>query len=680
MSFVFPGFLFALFAISIPIIIHLFHFRRFRKVFFSNVTFLQQLSDESKKQSRIRHWVVLALRILAIACIVLAFARPYIPVADSRVSMEGNTVAVYLDNSFSMDALSDRGRLMDDAREKAKQIAEVYQPADRFMLLTNDFEGRHQRFVSRDEFLVLADEVQVSSAVKTTGEVLQRIAGLFETEPVSGKKAYLISDFQKSIVAFDDFQADTSFITTLIPLSAQGNDNVFIDSCWFEVPVKIAGQTAQMSVRIRNDSGQTLTEQPVRLYIDGQQRTVGTYDLQPAGTAEAELSWTISTPGIHHGRIEILDYPVTFDDGFFFSYTVSPQIPVLAIDEGRPSPFLRALFGNDTIFSFQNTPVFSVDYSVLGSYHLIVLDGLSQLAPGLALELQQYVAQGGSLVVLPGTRADLDSYRSFLASMETPHFTRLDTIPGRVSGLNEMHPVYAGVFDKLPENMDLPVVNKYYQLSQQVRSTAQHLMQLQNGLPFFLSQVYGKGQVFLSAVPLLDEFSNFQRHALFVPTLVNIALQSQASQQLHYTLGSDNAIAAKTVVSSADEVFTVRGDQTEVIPEQRSFGNQTQLFLHEQINLAGNYSLFLGDREIQGIALNYDRRESLLATHAAGELRSLLRDEGLGHIRVMDTAGVDFDSSFREFRLGRQLWRLFVIMALIFLLAEGVVLRFWKHA
>jgi hypothetical protein len=67
MQFVYPAFLFALLAVAIPVIIHLFHFRRFRKVYFSDVSFLRQLSDESKKQSRLKHWLVLAARMLAVA-------------------------------------------------------------------------------------------------------------------------------------------------------------------------------------------------------------------------------------------------------------------------------------------------------------------------------------------------------------------------------------------------------------------------------------------------------------------------------------------------------------------------------------------------------------------------------------------------------------------------------------
>ncbi|MCX6185937.1 MAG: BatA domain-containing protein, partial [Bacteroidetes bacterium] len=79
MQFVYPGFLFALFAISIPIIIHLFNFRRYKKIVFSDIRFLKQVIEKNQKQQNIKNWLVLLCRILAISFLVIAFAQPYLP-------------------------------------------------------------------------------------------------------------------------------------------------------------------------------------------------------------------------------------------------------------------------------------------------------------------------------------------------------------------------------------------------------------------------------------------------------------------------------------------------------------------------------------------------------------------------------------------------------------------------
>ncbi len=679
MSFVYPGFLFALAAISIPIIIHLFHFRRFKRVFFPNVAFLEQLSDESKKQSRLKHLLVLASRILALTFLVMAFARPFIPVDDTLVSMEGNAVSVYIDNSFSMDALASQGRLIDQARERAVAIADMYQPTDHFQVLTNDFEGRHQRFVTRDEYVSMVEEVDITSTFRTIAEVIDRQSSLLQETTSAGKRAYLISDFQKSNTMIDEISQDTAVVTTLIPLAAQASDNVYIDSCWFESPVHIINQTAILTVRVVNDSDRSLSGQPIRLFVDDVQRTIATYDIGPHGSEEVELSWTINQTGIQQGRVEIVDYPVTFDDQLYFSYVVNEEIPVLSVFEGRPSPFLGALFGNDTIFRYEQMPAFSIDYSRFPDFNFIIVSGLTTISPGLSFELQSFVEQGGYVLIFPGSVIDMDSYNDFLGSMGADLYARADTTTTRVSELNDRHPVYTNVFENLPENLDLPMVNQHYVISRRMASDSQHLMQMQNGLHFLSSQSVGRGQMFLSAVALDDTFSNFHRHALFVPTLVNMSLQSQSFQPLYHILGHNRPIQLRGRQIGSEAIMHLRGEGLEVIPEQRRSGNQWLLYMHDQLSEAGNYSLFLGDDEVKGLSFNYDRRESQLEAYRADELRAALQDQGLGDIQLLDGDVVDFDTSLQTLRMGRQLWRHFLVLGLLFLLVEVALLRFWRR-
>jgi hypothetical protein len=679
MSFVFPGFLFALLAVSIPIAIHLFHFRRFRKIFFSNVSFLEQLSDESKKQSRLKHLIVLAARIMAIVMMVFAFARPYIPVADTMISLEGNSVAVYIDNSFSMEALSGQGRLLDAAKQKAAQLAAAYHSTDRFLLLTNDFEGRHQRFVSNEEFLSFLAEVDVSPSVKTTSEVAQRIRALMKDERYISKRSYLIGDFQKSVTDLADVEADTTMITTLIPVYAQFANNVFVDSCWFETPVTVTGQNATLIIRIRNDGDRSLENQPVRLYIDGVQRAIATYDLAPQDNIEVSLNWAVQQPGVHHGYVEIIDYPVTFDDRLYFSFRVREEIPVLAISESGSNVFLHALFRSNNVFNYQNIPAFSIDYSRFPLYDLIILDGLRSISPGLAFELQGFVEKGGALLVFPGNQIDLEDYREFSTVMGLDIYSRLDTTRMRVSGLNELHEVYTDVFESIPENMDVPVANQYYVMSRTVRSESETLMSLQNGQTFLSSQRHNQGKVFLAAVGLSDEFSNFHRHALFVPTIANIALQSQPYQPLYHVLGRNYPILVTGQALGSDEVFSLRRQDVEIIPEQRRVGNQAQLMVHDQIDTAGSYDLYTGvSNLIKGISFNYDRRESLLKAYSSDELATIITDIGMPNTQILDSDGADFKQILQGFRMGRQLWQWCIVLALLFLALEVVLLRFWK--
>ncbi len=678
MNFIYPGFLFALIAVGIPVIIHLFRFRRFRTVFFPNITFLRQLSEVSDKESRLKHLLVLMARILAIIFLVMAFSRPYIPVAEGTISPEGNAVGVYIDNSFSMNALSGRGRLLDEARSRALEIARMYGPADRFLLLTNDFEGRHQRFVSREEFMVMAQEVEQSARVRTVDEVMRRKQELFLDEPFENRRAYYISDFQKSTSGLEglDFEPDPP--AYLIPLQARQTDNVFIDSVWFDSPVILEGQPITMGVRVQNDGSQTLENQPLRLYVEGQQRTVVSYDAGAGEGAVVELKWPAGTKPLQQAYVEITDYPVTFDDRLYFTYHVSSEIPVLTIEgEGR-NAYLHALFGRDELFDYHTMPAFSVDYSALPDFNLIVMDAFDRISAGLSMELRRFVEQGGSLAVFPGRDADLDSYNDFLRVFGTDPFVRRDTTSMRVSSLNEMHVLFDGVFEHIPENIDFPRVNQYYALSRAIGSMGEDLLQLQNGLPFFSSYPAGDGKVFLSAVPLDEDFSNFQRHSVFVPVMVNMALQSGFMQPLYHVIGDDQPVFTTRGSGQADKVYSLRREAFEVIPEQRRTGGRVQLFIHDQVEEAQNYALYFEDERTGGLSLNYDRRESLLEAYGKDALDDMLADRQVKTINVVAAGGKPLDQVLHELGMGRQLWRLFLIMALAFLLAEIFMLRFWK--
>ena len=173
MQFLYPTFLFALAALAIPIILHLFYFRRFKKVYFTNVRFLKEVKEETSARSKLRNLLVLLMRLLAIIFLVLTFAQPFIP-QDVEVKKGLKTVSVFVDNSFSMSALSQDVPLLEKAKQRAREIIQAYAVDDEFQILTNDFEGRHQRLVSQEDALDLVDEISISPSVREVSKVLTR--------------------------------------------------------------------------------------------------------------------------------------------------------------------------------------------------------------------------------------------------------------------------------------------------------------------------------------------------------------------------------------------------------------------------------------------------------------------------------------------------------------------------
>ncbi len=678
MQFVYPGVLIGLLAISIPIIIHLFHFRRFKKIYFSDVSLLQHLSNQSKRQARLKHLLVLAARVLAMAFLVMAFAKPFIPSTESVGSLEGNSVAVFVDNSFSMEGVSRQGRLLDEAVASARQVAAVYGNADRFMLLTNDFEGKHQRFVSRDDFLAMLNEVDLSPTVRTIGEVMKRKNELFNSAPFAHKNTYYISDFQKNMVVFEDALPDSAIVSVLVPLQHQMPGNLFIDSVWIETPIRLVNQPIELKVRIKNHGSQALENQPMRLFVNGRQRTVASFAIPAKGEVEETLTWSLLEEGFQIGRIEIVDYPVTFDDTFFFSFEVASTVPVFSIDGPQSGNYLRALFGLDSLFSFSSTPAFSVEFGGFSPNNLIILNGLNDMGPGLAAELRSFVEAGGNLGIFPGLTVNIKSFNSFLGSMNVDLLGAIDTTGFLVSKLSSDHPLFQGVFEKIPNNPDLPQIRKHYRIARTTRSLGWPLMVLQNGNPLISSYRVGQGSVFLSSVGLDDSFGNFHRHPLFVPTMANMALQGAAFQPLFHTIGNQSNIVIPGQKLGQNEILSLKGENLELIPEQRSVGNNLQLVVHNNLSQSGNYQLGNGGTTLASLAFNYDRRESVPEFYSENELENLLETLGLGKLKVIKPSERGIENQVAQSLYGHQLWKRFLILALAFLLAEVLLLRFWK--
>lgn len=126
MQFVYPAFLFGLAALAIPVIIHLFNFRRFKTVYFTNVRFLKNIQEETATKSKLKHLFILLSRLLAIAFLVFAFAQPFIPSNQSAKTTAHRAVSIYIDNSFSMEAVNNDEQLLNIAKRKAEEITGIY--------------------------------------------------------------------------------------------------------------------------------------------------------------------------------------------------------------------------------------------------------------------------------------------------------------------------------------------------------------------------------------------------------------------------------------------------------------------------------------------------------------------------------------------------------------------------
>ncbi|MBK9196021.1 MAG: BatA domain-containing protein [Flavobacteriales bacterium] len=191
MAFLYPSFLWALTALAIPIAIHLFQLRRFKRIDFPNVRFLQAVSQQTRARKKVQHWLTLLARCLAIAALVLAFAQPYIPASAGTTPTGKQAVSLFLDDSWSMDAQNAEGRLLDQARKSAQDAVLAYEPTTEFQVLTSRLDGRQQLLIGRDEALDAAGQVEAGPFSRKISLVLARQQEALARSAAPRKRAVL---------------------------------------------------------------------------------------------------------------------------------------------------------------------------------------------------------------------------------------------------------------------------------------------------------------------------------------------------------------------------------------------------------------------------------------------------------------------------------------------------------
>jgi hypothetical protein len=675
MRFLSPGFLFALLTIAIPVIIHLFNFRKFKKVYFSNVRFLKNVQVQTSSRQHLKDRLILASRILGLTFLVLAFARPYIPNPLQENASQNQVLSIFIDNSFSMETLNKEGTLLDEAKRRAKEISSAYSLNDKFQLLTNDFEGRYQRLLNLDEFQNAVDEVEISTARRDLRQIISRQKDVFRKEPNSSKTIYVISDFQNNLLSSEPVSSDSSIAIRLVRLKSNSQPNVSVDSLWFSSAIHKPGDSEQLIVRLKNNSDEEAINIPIKLFINKEQKALGSLSVKARSTATDTLSFSGLKGGWQNAELEITDYPVVFDDKFYFSFNVQQSLPVLVVNGGAENEYLNSVFRSDPFFQLSNSSLGSLNYSGLDTYPLIILNELPDISEGLSQQLQAYCKRGGNIMVFPDLKSDQSALKKFLQSLGTDIPLEVLTTENRVSVINLQHPVFKGVFENVPQKMDLPVLKKYLRYTSLSSTKRQNLLELPGNIAFLSEYGFENGKIYLSAVPLSTESSNFARHSIFVPIMYQAALLSIRAQNLFYQLNSEQMIELPKITLNPNQNLKLRKDEFEAIPDLRQNGSLSQLYIADQIKQVGNYQLFKNDSLLAILSFNDAGSESDMTYASDKEIRNNFDGK---KIELLDPEAGSMENMIKSVNQGSSLWKVCLILALLFFAAEILLIRFYK--
>ncbi|MBT8236194.1 MAG: BatA domain-containing protein, partial [Bacteroidia bacterium] len=628
----------ALLLLLLPIIIHLFQLRRFKKTPFTNVKLLQKVVSQSRKSNRLKKWLLLFVRLGLIAAMVLAFAQPF--VANESAFVQRDTV-IYLDDSFSMQAQNEDGSLFENAIQSVLKGAERDQTVTLFTN-TRTFARSYIRDIRGSLLELVPSPHQLS-----IDEVLLKANTLFENGSGKEKDLILLSDFQERFANQEiDYPDDIRVLA--VDLKPEEPSNVTIDSLYVSATNPI---TLELGVNL-SKTGE-IEDIPVSLFDDD--RLIAKSSANFDGTDQTRVLFSVPEEESINGRVEISDTGLEYDNYLYFNLGDKSRIKVMVIGNSA-SGYLRRIF-TASEFDYTAVGLSDLNYTDIDEQNLIVLNELNNIPLALQNTLGAFSRDGGHIVLIPSNNSSLSEYNNFLAGYGQSRLSTPRTDSLRITSISFQHPLYKQVFEEQVDNFQYPVSSFFYP----IENNAGTVLAYSDNSPF----LSGRPGFYIFSSPLSTSDCNFINSPLVVPTFYEMGKQSLALPDLYYSLG-DRSEVDINIPMAQDQIIKVAREGYEFIPLQQSFAKKTRLTFIDNPVLHGTYSVLVKGDTLKQISFNYPREESKLTYSDPSNISELSMKENIEEL---------FTDLAEENRV-ESLWKWFIILALIFILSEVGIQKF----
>ncbi|NND53039.1 MAG: hypothetical protein HKN54_11625 [Flavobacteriaceae bacterium] len=638
MQFKHPEILFALLLLLIPIIVHLFQLRRFKKVEFTNVEFLKKVNIQTRKSQRLKKWLTLISRLLLLACIIFAFAQPF--TSENIGTNTKSETVIYLDNSFSMQAKGEKGELL---KRAIQDLLNSVDDKEEVSIFTNDLTFRNVPLKSiRNELL----QIQYTNTQLDYDAAFLKGSKLFSKGNDVLRNFVLLSDFQQNR-KLPTVINDSLIKSYWVQLEPVGRSNISIDSVYM---VKSNSSTIELNVVVNQQNTQ-VENMPVSLY-NGDDLIAKT---AVANGSSSIATFTIANNAKINGKITVDDAMLQFDNSLYFNINEKDKIKVLSINSADDN-YLSSIFTEDE-FVYQSVGLSDLNYNDINSQNLIVLNEITNLPTALINALNSYASNNGFIIIIPSIDPNISSYNQILGQLTNIIYNRTNPQERRITGINFSHPLYSEVFDKEVTNFQYPKVNSYLTIN----SSNSPILELEDGSPFLLQS----NNTYVFTAALNTENSNVINSPLIVPTLYNIGRQSFKLPKLYFTIGNDNSFEINTSIQQ-DDIIKLRSSDIEIIPQQRALTDKVMVSTSEAPAIAGIYDVISDNEVIENVSFNYNRSESDLNYHNLDNLSNASLSDSIPEVV----------NSIKSASNINALWKWFAIFALIFLIFEMLILKF----
>lgn len=710
MAFLNPLFLLGILGISVPITIHLLTRMRPRPIKWAAMELLRKSMSVRSFRIRLEDILLLIMRCLVIALLALAMARPTITGQNAESlgigrKMTGAVIAI--DGSFSMKCKPTAKSRFDRALDYIDEIQKTFKPGDIISLL---LMGNYPRMLLRN---VAYEELKFENKVRNLNSLqeslnlelcLEQVHSLIDEMKTPVRECYILTDAQSiswgnlSDRARKTLQ-DISSQASIFVLAAEYNDDSNLSLTEFK-PVSGSsrrGSWVRYAANIWNPGSQPRESVEVSLLRRGE--LIDKRIVNKIGPDEA-----ISVPLlIYHdkpGDIELTaklewDQLATDNSRYLISH-VHDNIRILCVngvlanepDQGRTNYIEKALVPRKS----DGLPSLSVETSHwtdswaerLPDYDVAILVNLPDINPDQTQLLYNFLKAGKGLFIFLGDKVnphqfnvDMSLGQVSLMPCELLEVGQSDVEEGwPVEVVNPDHPLSNGL-----KSLPTELLNqaRLYQLFKTGSRAGSHeiLKAAGTDMPLLIEGQVGDGKVLIFTSSADRDWTNFPIHPAY-PIMIHeaIAYLTIKSYERPVQIGKPLAVPLPFRSEQSTDV-TIYDPSGKEISLQIGEQEGREIVRYKHTDSAGFYGLHaIGNAPIL-LAMNIDPSESNVRTLGEGELRASLM--GIQAQILMTEANIR--AAIKKSRIGQELWPVFVILSLIFLLLEGYFAhRFSKSA
>lgn len=666
MQFFYPIFLFTGLTLLIPILIHLFNLRRYKTVFFPHTRLLKNLQLHSQKQAQVKYKLLLALRLLFLICLILAFAQPFW--ANNNNLNQGQAINVfYIDNSQSMSLRNGQKSLFESAKENAIKL--VAASSGKFLLLSNDAPYSYQP-VNKLQAISAINKLQLSAQQKSSTQVLSELQGLLQDDAHTKAVLYYISDFQQYVFSNQSTPAllqDIHF--NGIKIQQPKATNIYIDTAYFESPMLQTEQSNRLIVRSKYYGAQPKDKSILQLYVNGVVKSAATPTFDDQNEHTDTLSFQINKPEWQHISLCLNDKQVHFDDTFLIAAKPNAALSVLWLNEGPRNIFIQAALKSYSGFKVNEIAGNSIPQS-LDDYNLILMNGVKNISTALVKRLQQAVQNGQNVCLFLDTHAPISTLNQSLKQLIDIDVISLDTQAQQISQIQTEHQLVKDMFEHMPENVQLPFSKRHISIKAGLNANQQAIFSFSNGDPFFAAYSIGNGQLFIGTSNPDPAEGNFQSSYFFVPFLYQMAHLANGSSIYTFNAGQKAPLFIEGRNDGNQNLFHLKGNGIDAIPAQKAEGMGVKIYPGELKLNSGFYSISNNQSDSNIIAVNQSRKESELAVWGLNELE---KNWSGPQIKWQESDSEHFAIQANKISTF-PLWKLCTILALVILGFESYLL------